>query len=145
MSEVQSSAPSASNPIPPSVLDFPIWKDCPFQSLVPAGIEIRSGDRDGQRVLIFWWPEQQLHIDMDRETVNLDEPLSFLTPVIGNLVSAAWDKEFPDLFIPMIRAQAEAAVSGKPLPDKFIQAKQRLDDLNSLVPRAALSSSPSPV
>lgn len=123
----------------PSVLDLPIWDDCPFWELVPEEIEIRLGEMHGNQVLAFWWPKHQLHITMDFETLDLESMDKTVEVVISNLTGAQFNKEYPGIFDMILKARLNQTM-GHPIPSSLLPAIARMEELDRLIPRAKPSS-----
>ena len=65
-----------------NVTDLPIWTDCPYRDKVPAEVEIRKGDCDGEELTAFWHPTLRRHVAA-RSITEADIPA-----VLNNLLHA---------------------------------------------------------
>lgn len=112
----------------PDVTDFPIWADCPFKDKIPASIEIRKGRVGEQEIETLWWPEKGLHVDCSGGSLE-----RALEPALANLAGAAFEQEFPDIFIPMIRAQAKTVAHGDDFPVQYRKALARYIEIEQTI------------
>lgn len=53
-----------------TIYDVPLWKDHPFQDILPPGLEVRKGVADGIEQVVFWSEEKQRHVSMEARSIG---------------------------------------------------------------------------
>ncbi len=117
-----------------SVLDLPIWTDCPWRNKVPAEIEIRRGTvyADQGEVVSFWWPKQQLHVDVvaDETVIGIDGAERVVPPMLSNLAGAVFDREYPDMYMTCVKLRhGVPLIDPIPHPEKLKEVFNRFEEL----------------
>lgn len=83
------------------VTDMPIWADCTFRDDVPQALEIRVGDTESGRMIVFWDPANELHVDVKYGALlNPHGREDRLKPILSQLSRAAEYKANGGTFAP---------------------------------------------